>query len=934
MAEITINGVKYTNVPNKKAGTKFAASLTQSNIGASQAVQDYVNSAYFYPLVNAIDINWNGVEVDENSYINTTSDLISYIASKESNIDLSSYATMTYVDQKITDLIGGAPETLDTLKELADALADDASLAYVTQALDGKADKSSLTNYATNSYVTTELDKKANKSEIPSMPDLTPYVSYEQANSYYAYKSDIPDMTQYVSVSSYNALVARVEELAGWIVSYHIPTPTGIFAFEWADMNMNVGNVITPPITNTYEYSNITYLSSDNNIFMVWGNGECLAVNSGNATLTASLLDNSNNVVTTASLAVIVAGSSEYDFSFDDEYISMNIGDTVTPSITNTSEYTNISYTSSDSSVVSVDANGTCTALTLGQATISATLYDNNNNEQASSSVQLNVNKFTPVAYWSFNGTALPDNEMVVLPYDTLTQSTYTFYSDPATGWSVGDTLYETPGITIDNSTYVITVDPTSFEHAGKGRAQVDYNEDATYQQKSYSIEFKILAQGADPQFFFADDNVTMSQNSTQTEVQLYDLTGFTEQGYTPTFTIGNSSYVSVAPRQDATNIIQFTWLAEGETTVTATITDGNNTHSTTINVHCQWDRDWTDGHVYTSQNNEVNYEYGIVKNGSNPSLTFTASNGNTQDPMNGDLFEVSIPNDTYNIVSYTSTSSGLTISFDTSAAANASAGDEINMTIIKQQDTTYGYYTKDLRFKVVHAGNDPLLWWNGDTFTVTENDVFSQDPITNWLGNQIIDFSTWQPLTPTISFDSEPGNIAHVDQDNVLHGDNEGYVQMHATVTDLNNNAHYASATVHVEAATFSNASVYYNNDPNQGQGFLDTNPYEIGLSNTGLQVDISFEGPEYNTNNASNDFSIVYDTNFSTPKAMDATISSGLTNTYSSGVNHIQFDLSLDNVTMSTAGEQNRFILTFGHGGTNYLTDYIKFEFNGQDS
>ena len=185
MAEITINGVKYTNVPNKKAGTKFAASLTQSNIGASQAVQDYVNSAYFYPLVNAIDINWNGVEVDENSYINTTSDLISYIASKESNIDLSSYATMTYVDQKITDLIGGAPETLDTLKELADALGEEASLAYVTQALDGKADKSSLTNYATNSYVTTELDKKADKTDIPSMPDLTNYVSYTNANSYY-----------------------------------------------------------------------------------------------------------------------------------------------------------------------------------------------------------------------------------------------------------------------------------------------------------------------------------------------------------------------------------------------------------------------------------------------------------------------------------------------------------------------------------------------------------------------------------------------------------------------------------------------------------------------------------------------------------------------------------------------------------------------------
>jgi len=235
MAEITINGVKYTNVPNKKAGTKFAASLTQSNIGASQAVQDYVNSAYFYPLVNAIDINWNGVEVDENSYINTTSDLISYIASKESNVDLSSYATMTYVNDKISEIIGGAPETLDTLKELADALEDDASLAYVTEALAGKADVNNvytkqevdnmipapvdlsgyvsytqansyyvakedipdMNDYATVSYVTSELDKKADLSDIPSAPDLTPYVTYVDANSYYAGKNEIPDMKGY-----------------------------------------------------------------------------------------------------------------------------------------------------------------------------------------------------------------------------------------------------------------------------------------------------------------------------------------------------------------------------------------------------------------------------------------------------------------------------------------------------------------------------------------------------------------------------------------------------------------------------------------------------------------------------------------------------------------------------------------------------------------
>ena len=223
MAEIIINDVKYTNVPNKKAGTKFASALTQSNIGMSQAVQDYVNSSYFYALINAIDINWDGIDIGENTYINTTSDLIKWIESKAGDIDLSSYATVAYVNQKFEDLIGGAPETLDTLKELADALQEDASLAYVTQALEGKAnvndvytktevdnlipapvdlsgyvsytqansyyvakeDMPDLNDYATTSYVTSELDKKADLSDIPSAPDLTNYVSYTDANSYY-----------------------------------------------------------------------------------------------------------------------------------------------------------------------------------------------------------------------------------------------------------------------------------------------------------------------------------------------------------------------------------------------------------------------------------------------------------------------------------------------------------------------------------------------------------------------------------------------------------------------------------------------------------------------------------------------------------------------------------------------------------------------------
>ena len=57
-------------------------------------------------------------------------------------VDLSGYATQTYVQQQLEALVGGAPEALDTLKELSAALGDNADFAStMTQQLAGKVDK-------------------------------------------------------------------------------------------------------------------------------------------------------------------------------------------------------------------------------------------------------------------------------------------------------------------------------------------------------------------------------------------------------------------------------------------------------------------------------------------------------------------------------------------------------------------------------------------------------------------------------------------------------------------------------------------------------------------------------------------------------------------------------------------------------------------------
>jgi hypothetical protein len=56
-------------------------------------------------------------------------------------VDLSAYATETYVDTAVSTLVDAAPAALDTLNELAAALGDDENFATtVTNALAGKAD--------------------------------------------------------------------------------------------------------------------------------------------------------------------------------------------------------------------------------------------------------------------------------------------------------------------------------------------------------------------------------------------------------------------------------------------------------------------------------------------------------------------------------------------------------------------------------------------------------------------------------------------------------------------------------------------------------------------------------------------------------------------------------------------------------------------------
>lgn len=109
---------------------------------------------------------WDLIEVSERERLKT---LHNYDDTTIKNA-LKLTATKTYVDNSIEQLIGGSPQVLDTLKELADALGNDPNFATtITNLIATKADLS----YLTNEYYNKEDVNNLLTNFISDIPTVT-----------------------------------------------------------------------------------------------------------------------------------------------------------------------------------------------------------------------------------------------------------------------------------------------------------------------------------------------------------------------------------------------------------------------------------------------------------------------------------------------------------------------------------------------------------------------------------------------------------------------------------------------------------------------------------------------------------------------------------------------------------------------------------------
>ena len=163
---------------------------------------------------------------------------------------LEEYAKKTFVGEKIAEVVGGAPETLDTLKEIADALKDNATMAMVSEAISTKAN-------AEDVYDKTEVYNKQESDErFQASGD---YVPVEQYNDLKARLENLEIM-----LSVYNAeREAQMDEIISNMSSDNKEVVTDTLMESIVVPETTVAYTITAPLTDnsTVELTSPKYMT-------------------------------------------------------------------------------------------------------------------------------------------------------------------------------------------------------------------------------------------------------------------------------------------------------------------------------------------------------------------------------------------------------------------------------------------------------------------------------------------------------------------------------------------------------------------------------------------------------------------------------------------------------------------------------------------------
>ena len=178
MATIIKNGITFNNVYNSSEPRLEANGvLKRPRYGTTLA--EFYNRPDLFHIVEALDINWNGAEVEDGVVINTTGELLNWIKSKTDLISSEVFEKLTILELiSISRLL--TREVADNIYLSADAVTEDfnninSSLESLTSLfndlsteISNKVDLSALDNYSTSS----EVEDAVNAAVQSAITDL------------------------------------------------------------------------------------------------------------------------------------------------------------------------------------------------------------------------------------------------------------------------------------------------------------------------------------------------------------------------------------------------------------------------------------------------------------------------------------------------------------------------------------------------------------------------------------------------------------------------------------------------------------------------------------------------------------------------------------------------------------------------------------------
>ena len=235
-----------------------------------------------------------------------------------------------------------------------------------------------------------ELCTSLTSIEIPN--SVTSIENYAFYNCYDLTKITCLAMTPpRIRLSTFNSYSAELYVPAGCISAYQsanhwkkfnikeIPTLSTSIALNQTTATLKATETLTLVATVLPENAtdkSVTWKSSNEAVATVDANGLVTAIGVGETTITATTTDGSN---LTASCKVTVVPTLAESITLDKTEIRLEATETATLVATVLPELTtdkSIEWSSSDETVAEVDENGVVTAITLGEATITATTTD------------------------------------------------------------------------------------------------------------------------------------------------------------------------------------------------------------------------------------------------------------------------------------------------------------------------------------------------------------------------------------------------------------------------------------------------------------------------------------------------------------------------------------------------------------------------------